>query len=271
MQHPVAGLRLWLGFALAISAASARAEQTPPFQLRAEGSFPVQYNQTATASSRQDVWSAAPYLGAIATVGLQSDFTASLFANGGHPMLGSFRDTDNTFVSAGGNIVRHLGPWRVGISFEHTHFYDGIFGATTTIANDTNMFASYVWWARPDLRIRPTATATVRVDDMFAVQRYEVRGGVAIEQRLSGPWWFVLEPRLRTDAYVGGSSGRRDVRTSVTGGLKYEFNENVNALILAGYENRWSTVASKNADRFTAGASLNFGIDFERPRWPAGL
>jgi len=40
--------------------------------------------------------------------------------------------------------------------------------------------------------------------------------------------------------------------------------------VLAGYDNRASNIASKNADKFMVGASLDFDIDFARPAWPAG-
>jgi hypothetical protein len=45
------------------------------------------------------------------------------------------------------------------------------------------------------------------------------------------------------------------------------FNDSVSARMLAGYENRSSNVAGKGSDKVTVGVSLDFDIDFTRPRW----
>jgi hypothetical protein len=257
--------------ALILAAAAAQGAEPPaPFELRAEGSFPVQYTETATSKSNSHTLSVAPYLGLIATAHLQPDLTTSVFANGGHSQLGSFAENDNTFVSAGANLVKHWGAWRVGASFEHTHYFDGVFGDTTTVANDVNVFASYLWQPNPDLHIRPSATATMRLDEALAVQRYSYGGRIDIEQRLFDQWWLVAASRLRFSDYVGAETGRRDTRFAVVSGLKYAINESVAARLLAGYENRMSNIASRRADKFTIGASIDFDIDFMRPRWPGG-
>jgi hypothetical protein len=239
-----------------VAAAAQGAEPPAPFELRAEGSFPVQYTETATSKSNSHTLSVAPYLGLIATAHLQPDLTTSVFANGGHSQLGSFAENDNTFVSAGANLVKHWGAWRVE--------------DTTTVANDVNVFASYLWQPNPDLHIRPSATATMRLDEALAVQRYSYGGRIDIEQRLFGQWWLVAASRLRFSDYVGAETGRRDTRFAVVSGLKYAINESVAARLLAGYENRMSNIASRRADKFTIGASIDFDIDFMRPRWPAG-
>jgi len=110
----------------------------------------------------------------------------------------------------------------------------------------------------------------MRFDDAFAVQRYTYGARVEIEQRLSGPWWAFVTPRLRYLDYVGSEAGRRDTRLAIVGGLKYVFNDSVSARMLAGYENRSSNVAGKDSDKFTVGVSLDFDIDFTRPRVPGG-
>ena len=46
--------------------------------------------------------------------------------------------------------------------------------------------------------------------------------------------------------------------------------KHMSARMLAGYENRASNIASKTADKFTIGASLDIDIDFVRPRSPVG-
>ena len=138
--------RLGIGAAAAIAVAAAAhgAEPAAPFSLRAEGQFPLQYVETTTPKSSQHATSVAPYLGLTATAGLAPGLSASIFANGGHPQLGSFRDNDNTFASVGGNLVKHWGAaLSTGVSLEHTNYYDGVFGKTSNIANDVNFFANY--------------------------------------------------------------------------------------------------------------------------------
>lgn len=259
-----------LGFAaLVVAVTAARAaEPAAPLQLRAEGSFPLQYVESVTPRSRQNSASVAPYLSLIATAPLQSDWTAAIFADGGHNPLGSFADGDNTLASVGANLVKHWGALRAGISLEHTRYFDDAFGETTNIGNDVNVFASYRWTPNADLQIRSSATLAMRADDAFSVQRYSYGARIDIEQRLSGPWWLVAASRLRHSDYVGGESGRRDTRLAVVAGLKYQINESVEARILAGHENRASTIASRASDKFVVGASIDFNIDFMRPRRP---
>jgi hypothetical protein len=253
---------------IASATAAQGAEPAVPLQLRAEGSFPLQYIETVTSRSRQNNLSAAPYLGLIATAQLQPDLTTAIFANGGHNQLGSFAEGDNTFASYGANIVKHWGALRAGVSLEHTHYFDDAFGSTTNIANDANVFASYLWAPNPNLRIRPSVRVAMRADEGFTVQRYSYGARIDIEQRLSGPWWLIASPAFRRSDYVGSETGRHDTRLAVLAGLKYQFNESVEAKILAGYENRASTTPSRTGDRFVVGASLDFDIDFMRPRWP---
>ena len=163
-------------------------------------------SRSVTGGSRQHNLSAAPYLGLIATANLASDLSTSAFTNGGHNQLGSFRDNENIFVSVGGNLVKRWGAFSTGISVEHTHYYGDISGPTTNIANDVNLFAGYVWRPNPDLKITPAATVTMRVDEAFTVQRYTYGARVEIEQRLSGPWWAFVTPRLRYLDYVGSEA-----------------------------------------------------------------
>jgi hypothetical protein len=264
----ITGRKLWLGLAAAggLSAAAHGAEPAAPIQVRADGSFPLQYIESVSGTSRQHNLSAAPYLGLVATAHLAPDVSTSVFVNGGHNELGSFRDSDNTFVSAGGNLVKRWGTLSTGISVEHTHYYDGIFGPTTNIANDVNLFVGTIWRPNPDLKITPAAMVTIRLDDAFAVQRYTYGARLEIEQRLAGPWWAFVTPRIRYLDFVGSEAGRHDMRIAIVGGLKYVFNDSVSARMLAGYENRSSNLASKGSDKFTVGVSLDFDIDFTRPR-----
>jgi hypothetical protein len=265
------GWRLWLGLAAAIGLADAvqGAEQAVPFELRAEGSFPLQYIESVTGTSRQHNLTAAPYLGLIATANLAPDLSTSIFTNGGHGQLGSFRDNDNTFVSVGGNIVKRWAALSTGISVEHTHYYDGIFGRETNIANDVNIFARYVWISSPDVRISTSANVTTRLDEALSVQRYSYSATLDIQRRMFGSWWFVVMPRMRYSDYVGSESGRRDTRLAILAGPKYVLNDSISARMLVGYESRTSNV-NRNSDRFSIGASIDVDVDFAGSRWPAG-
>lgn len=238
-----------------------------PFAVRVEGSFPVQYTEALRGSSRQEGVIGAPYLNVLAVRELQPGLTAAAFVEGGHAPLGQFRDTDNTFGSFGGNIVKRWEQFHLGAGLERTHFYDGMFGPLNDIANDVNVFGRYLWRPSADLRITPSAVANLRFDDSFSAERYTATVRADIERRLVGSWWIVAVPRLRYATYVGDEAGRKDFTASIVGGLKYEFNDNVSVRMLAGYENRMSNVADKNRERFITGVSLDFEFAAVPPRW----
>jgi hypothetical protein len=263
----IGGRRLWLGLAAAVGLAAAAqgAEQAAPFELRAEGSFPLQYIESLSGSSRQHTLTAAPYLGLTARAYLQPDLTTSIYAEGGHERLGSFRDTDNTFASMGGNLVKHWGAVSTGVAIEHTNYYNGVFGTTANVANDVLLFARHVWQPSQDFRLITAVNATIRLNEALAVQRYNYSARFDIERRLLGSWWALAAVRFRYSDGVGSDAGRRDTRLAFVGGLKYEFNENVTARMLAGYENRASNIAGRNVDRYSIGASLDFNVDFMHP------
>lgn len=258
----------WFGLALGLAVAmpAAASAQTPAFELRGEGSFPLQSIETSTSNSTTRTTNVIPYLGLTGTATLPSGLIASVFTDGGHGQLGSFLDTDNTFASVGTSIAKRWGAFTAGVSFEHTHYFEGTFGAETNIANDVNLFASYRWAPNAGLRIRPSAVVTMRMDDTLAVQRYSAGARIDIEQRLSGPWWFLVSPRIRHLNYVSSDTSRHDTRLAVVTGLKYVINDAMSTRMLAGWESRGSTEASREAHKFTIGASLDFDIDFARPR-----
>jgi len=264
--------RLGLGLAVAVAAAAHGAEPAAPISVRSEGQFPLQHVESTTPRGTQHATSVAPYLGLTATAGLAPGLSASIFANGGHPQLGSFRDNDDTFASVGGNLVKHWGAaFTTGFSLEHTHYYDGVFGKTSNIANDVNVFANYRWAPNKDFKITPGVTVSMRLDEAFAVERYSYGARLNIERRLFGSrWWWFATPRIRYSDYAGSAAGRRDTRLAISSGLRYEFNEMVSAQMLVAYENRQSNVAGRSGDRLAFGASIDFDIDFVRPRWPVG-
>jgi hypothetical protein len=259
--------RLWLGLAAAVGLAAAAqgAELAAPFELRGEGSFPLQYIESVSGASRQHTLTAAPYLGLTARAYLQPDLTTSIYAEGGHERLGSFRDTDNTFASMGGNLVKHWGAVSTGVAIEHTNYYNGVFGTTANVANDVLLFARHVWQPSQDFRLITAVNATIRLNEALAVQRYNYSARFDIERRLLGSWWALAAVRFRYSDGVGSDAGRRDTRLAFVGGLKYEFNENVTARMLAGYEHRASNIAGRNVDRYSIGASLDFNVDFMHP------
>jgi hypothetical protein len=96
------------------------------------------------------------------------------------------------------------------------------------------------------------------------VQRYTYHLRAEIEQRLYRDLWFVTAPRIRYADYVGVEAGRRDVSLSLLAGLKYELAPGVDFRTLVGVEDRSSTISGKSFDKFVAGASLDYKIDFMR-------
>ncbi len=242
----------------------------PSFEWRAAGSIPLQYVETSTPRGDRQTLNGIPYLALTATAHLPSDVSASIFANGGHGQLGSFRDNDNTFASAGSSIARRWGAFTAGVSFDHTNYFDGAFQERTNVANEFNLFASYRWTPNPGLRIRPSIGATMRMDETFAVERYSYTARLDIEQQISGRLWWVVSPRFRALDYVGSEAGRHDMRLAAVTGLKYVINDNMSARFLVGFDSRTSTVASRAAEKFTVGASIDFELSSARPRWPLG-
>lgn len=241
------------------------AEQADPAPLNIQGSFPAQYTETVTSTSRQNNTNYVPFLGLTATSFIQPDLSTSIYTSGGHDRLGGFRDNDNTFSSFGGDIVKRWGSFRFEFGIEHTTFYNGLFDSVSSIANDASVTAHYHWTTNSDLKIRSSAAAAVRTDDIVAVQRYALSGQIDIEQRLFEKWWLIASPRFRYYSYVNNKSGRRDVRPAFVTGLKYAFNEQFSAMMLTGWEDRASNVVSKSSDKFFVGASLDFNVNFWRP------
>jgi hypothetical protein len=260
--------RLWLGLAAAMSAVTLAhgAEPSIPLAIRAEGSFPIQSIETFKSTAQTGTTLNSPYFGLSAIAQLQADLKASVFADGGHNKLGGFRDTDNTFASFGAGIARKLGAFTSGVSFEHTYFYNGTFDSINSVANDLNLFVRYDGRPNPNLQITPVVAAEARLDDTLAVQRYTYSARVDIEQRLIGSWWFITTPRIRYSDYVNKEAGRLDVVLSMQAGLKYVINDSVSIRTLAGAEDRASNIKGKSLDKLTVGASIDFKVDFARPR-----
>jgi len=256
-----------LGLAAAFTAVtlSQAFGQVSPVELRAEASFPAQYVESIARNARQNTTSGAPHFALAAIANLQSGLSSAIFASGGHEPLGSFREAGNTFASIGGNIVKRWGGLSTGVSLEHTHYYEDAFGRTASIGNEANVFVRQTFSPNRDWAIQPSLTANVRANEDLAVQRYGLSGRIDLERRLIGSWWLVASSRLRINTFVGSESGRRDVRTAIVGGLKYVFNDNVDARLLAGYEHRASNVADRGGDRFVVGVSLNLSLSTARP------
>jgi hypothetical protein len=236
---------------IAACAIAQGAEPAGSLDVRAKGSLPLQYMETATRSGRRDSTSYAPFLDLSATAQLQQDLKASVFVNGGHNELGGSSEGDNTLMSSGVSIERKFGAFSVGTSAEHTHYYTGTFERTANIANDLNVFAKYNWSPNPTLKINPSLTISTRFGDDLAMQRTSYSFRISVEQWLFDKWCFVASTRMRYADYTGIEAGRRDTSLGVSAGLKYAINQSVGVTMLAA-----------------VGASLDFDIDFARPRWP---
>lgn len=247
-----------LGFA---ARAAQGAEQASPFELRVQGSFPIQYVKTYTKTTEENTFN-VPYLAAIGSVRLDPSLSTSVFVDGGHGQLGRFSDNDNVFATVGGNVVKRWGAFAVGASVEHVNYFIGTFERTSSDANDATAFARYTWAPNESLKIEPLVNTTVRFDDNLTAQRYSYGLRIDIEQRLVGSWWLIATPRIRYDDYVGNNAVRRDTIVSVVAGLKYVIDDRVSFTTLAGVQDRASNITSKSGDRFIVGASIDFNFNF---------
>jgi hypothetical protein len=246
---------------------AAKAAEPPPVELQIEGSLPLQYIEVLTKGAERQTVSAAPFLAGALRAELAPDFTAALFARGGHNPPGTFRDNDGTLASFGGNVSKRWGEFSAGARLEHSLYYNTtVFGAPNSVVNDADVFVQYRFRPSHDLQVTMDASTGGRFDDAFVLQRMNYSFRVEIEQRLVGSWWLIAKPRLRFSNYVGAEAGRRDVVASMVSGVKYEFTPDVHLAMVAGYEDRASNVPSKNRDRFVAGASLDFNFTVEAPR-----
>ena len=112
----------------------------------------------------------------------------------------------------------------------------------------------------------PAIGAALRLDDNFSAERTSVAFSLDIERRLTGSWWFIARPRIRTSAYLGEQAGRQDLAMSLVAGARYYFNDSVSFTTLAGGESRSSTDPDRRREKFIVGASLDFDIVLARWR-----
>jgi len=266
----IAARLLGLGIAAVLSAATAGAQERllPPV-FAVEGSLPVTYTDNADRNAlKQSDSSFSPYLKLSLSGTLPADFRASVYASAGYDRYTRLRDDDGAFAAVGGSVSRRWGHFSAGVSYEHAFNYERFFAQPINTPNDFDVFLRYRHRPSDHLRITPRISYGTRLGDAWSLERHTWNLKVDVEQRIVGRWWLVMTPRLRHYTFYGEDEGRRDLILSLSGGVRYEFNDDVSFTSAIGYEARGSNFADKKYDAFTAGMSLDFSYTFDRLRWP---
>jgi hypothetical protein len=195
------------------------------------------------------------------------DLHYSLYASIGVDKYPSRIDADNTAAALGASLTRRWNAFRLGVSFEQNHFYDGVFGPFVYLAHDLSISASYLYTnpART-IRIRPRLGASRRFTDDVSQESYVLSFTLDTEYKLAKDWWFTLTPRIRYQDFLGGTNqGRHDTIYSISTGLRYTINDQIDITSTIGYQSRESTVVRRNFDSFGVSLSLNFSHTFGVP------
>jgi len=242
-------------------------EQLRPPVFAVEGSIPVAYTDNADRNMlKQSDSSFSPYLKLSLSGALPSEFRYSVYASAGHDRYMRQRDDDGSFAAAGGSVSRRWGQFSAGVSYEHGFNYDRLFAQPIDTPNDFDVYVRYAFRPSDDLRITPRISYATRLGDDWSLERHTLNLKADIEQRLTGRWWLTMTPRLRYYTFYGEDEGRRDVIVSMSGGVRYELNDDVSISGGIGYEARGSNVLEKYYDALTVGASLDFSFTFGRQR-----
>lgn len=249
------------------------AERAPTLGLSIDGSASTAFtdNTYRNPQGRSDFLT-SPYLKLSAAGRLVPNLTYSLYASGGFDKYATRGDADSTFAALGASLRRRWGPFHIGASYERSRAYDGIFGPFLYTAHDVSASAGYNYIGPGTrLKIRPGMTVAHRSADDPSAQRFVYSFKVDIEHRLVERWWLTLTPRVRFYHFTSSTNaGRQDTLSSISGGLRYSFNDDLSLSATAGYETRTSTKDDKRFDNFGAGASIDFSYNLDPPWLRAG-
>jgi len=257
-------------FLLAAAAtASQAAERWPTFDLSVDGSVPLNYSDDRIRNpngGRAD-YLTSPYFKVSLNGRAVPDLHYAFYASIGVDKYPSRIDSDSTASTLGASLTRRWDNFRFGVSFEQNHFYDGLFGPFLYLAHDLSMSASYLYTNdTKTLRIRPRLGASRRFTDDASQESYVVSFSIDTEYKLAKDWWWTVTPRIRYQDFLGGTNrGRQDTIYSISTGLRYTINDQVDITSSVGYQSRDSTVARRNFDSFGASISLNFSHTFGVP------
>lgn len=244
-----------------LGAVAEAGEQIRTPELRLDGSIPLQYSNNVTRSPQNKVsdWYVSPYLKLSATGELISDVRYSLYASSGVDQYERIVGSNFSAATAGFELKQRFGAFEVGGSIERNYFYDGFYTQQFDTANDFSLFLRYAYVNSAETaKVRPSMTFTTRTSDNFTVQRDLFNFKVDLERKIADGWWAFLTPRLRVYDFVNRQSGRIDVISSISTGLRYDVTKDISLTSGVGYESRTSGVSGRNYNSMIVGVSLDF-------------
>jgi hypothetical protein len=236
-------------------------EQIRTPELKLDGSIPLQYSTNVTRSSQNRVsdWYISPYLKLSASGELLDDVRYSFYGSTGDDKYDRITSSDFSAATAGFDVKQRFGAFEVGGSIERNYFYDGIYNKQFDTANDFSLFLRYAYVnSAGTAKVRPSMAFTVRTGDDFSVKRDLFNFKVDFERKIADGWWVFLTPRLRVYDYVNRDSGRNDVISSASVGLRYDITKDISLTSGIGYESRTSGLSGHNYNGMIAGVSLDF-------------
>ena len=253
-----------LGFALAGLAVQAHAaEQYPSINFSFDGSLPLQYetNPTRSETKKQPDSIFSPYFRLSAYGDLRPDISYSFYAATSVDRYLQEQDNTGSTIAFGGQVTKKWGPLQLGAVYDRNYGYDQDYRTLNSINNDFGVFLRYHYSnAAADFRIRPGIAITARLDEFFTLQRNLYNFKIDFEKKLLDRWWLILTPRVRFYDYSDTQAGRQDLIASISTGIKYEINQDMNFTTTIGYESRRSNTPDKNYKNLFVGASLDFSF-----------
>lgn len=247
-------------------------EQAPNFNVTFDGSVPFGLDsniyrvpQNSTADVRF-----SPYFKLSALAELAPGLVYSVYANTNFDHYFQYYDSDGNNAAFGTQIKKQWGRLQAGAFYEWNQFYNVDFNQRLGTANDFGVFVRYAY-VSPDekFRIKPSLSATARLDEVLAAQRYLYYLKIDFERELVDHWSVIVTPRLRYYDYLAVQNDRRDLVYSLSGGFRRRINKNLEFTTTVGYETRTSNLPDRNYNDWTVEASLDFSFslfgDKERP------
>ena len=225
-----------------------------------DASLPLQYGTNsllAPVDPRPDFF-VSPSLKLSANGDLDSTTSISFYGLVAPDKFARVREADDGSLIAGGTLQKVIGNFGIGATYEHNWIYDGVFRTLLFQANDFSAFGGYSYKSGP-LSLGPSLMVTYREADLAAAERILLTAKLAITYKLTQSLLLFVTPRLRYYNFTSGvTSGRRDTRPSIIGGLTYQINPDLGLTGSIEYDQRWSNVTGNNFNNTVFLVSLDF-------------
>ena len=231
---------LFIGLAfVCLNSTSEAADQTKIPDIVLDGSLPIQYsdNVTRAMSNKESDFYFSPYFKVSATGEVTDSVRYSLYASAGADTFYKYTDSDLSDGALGFQLKKRWDAFEVGAFFERNYYFNKLYDGVFDTKNDIGVFVRYNYIdPTGNWKIKPGMTITTRTSDTFAVERDLFHFKVDFERKLADRWWIFLTPRLRIYDYVGRSSGRIDMISSIGTGVRYEITKNMDLTSSVAYE-----------------------------------